>query len=889
LDTRFTTPIYGGSTDVTLVGGKSAGLTRLATLGLTVPEGFTVTTAAYRETLSGVVRGADNAELLRRRILDAEFPAAVRAAIVNAHDALVRRVGPHLVVRSSSTHEDGRTTSFAGQAATFLDVNGQGELFEYIRRCWASLFRESGLLYGPRGRSDGVPPEMAVVVQARVRADSAGVLFTTNPLSGDTGESLVCSSFGLGEGVVAGRDADTYAVDRRTGKVRTRHLAEKRQSLVVGTSGKLVHVDLPPLRAAADSLSERELATLVDAGTRIEAALGTPQDIEWAFTDGRLTFLQARPITAGRGLSAMGGRPGNGKNGGNGRTLWCNVNVGEALPGVGTPMTWSILRAFSRRGFEEAFAALGLAVPEEYELVGNFRGRVYLNLTEFLSVASQIPFFPPERLLTLGGGGGLEGVKDTYVPRNPLAFMLRLPLTLPRMALSQALLPGVARLWSWWFHRYRERFYALALDTLSPQALLDVLASLTAVFNRTGTIMLAGASNALSSYIAVLAMVQRWSEIAEDSPHKRLFVGLSSVSSAAPGLHLLQIARAARRHPEWAQALAAHDPAEESFAAFQARLRADPRTAPLAHQLDTFLAAHGHRAAREAELSTPRWSEDPTFLLTVLKAHLVSAELPDPDTGLAELAAVRFEATRAVRASLAPPLGAVFALALRVAQEAARRRESMRSEVVHTLAMYRHLIREVGGRLARATLIAEPDDVFFLSLEELRQWLAAEAAGAPPPFPVALRVAARRAEYEAFCEAPDPPDTFTFSAGEIVAEALPEEATQAPVLRGLPGSPGRRTGTARVLHGPSDGSRLRPGDILVAPYTDVGWTPLFLVAGAVIMEMGGALSHSCVVAREYGIPAVVNLKHATTRIRDGQEVTVDGDAGVVYLHGETSA
>ncbi len=886
---RFTTPIIAGPTDVALVGGKGAGLCRLIRLGFTVPAGFCVTTEAYRATLARAVLEVDTAAELRARIRTTPFPAAVRAAILRSHDELVAVVGPRLVVRSSSTHEDGRTTSFAGQAATFLDVRGHDELLDHIRQCWASLFRDEGLLYGPHGRSDARPPEMAVIVQARVAARSAGVLFSTNPLSGNPSEALVCSAFGLGEGVVAGGATDTYAIDKETGFVRARHLAEKSTSLEEGAEGRLERVALPPERAARDSLSPAELVRLAAAGVRLEREQGAPQDVEWAIDDGgRLVLLQARPITAGRGLAAGDeGRPPF-VRGGNGKSLWCNVNVGEALPGVGTPMTWSVLRAFSRRGFEEAFAALGLSVPKHYELVGNFRGRVYLNLTEFMSVASQIPFFPPERLLTLGGGGGLSGLKETYVPGSPLLFMLRLPLTLPRMAASQVFLPWLASSWTRAFERYRMRFYARNLESLSEADLLEVLESLTTVFNRTGTLMLAGASNALSSYIAVIAMLKRWGGAASSVAQERLFVGLSSVSSAAPGLALLGIALAARRCPAAARVLTRHGEEDRSAAEVLASLRASRESAPVADMLETFLEIHGHRAAREAELSTPRWRDDPSFLLNVLATHMASSSLPDPAAVPEELARIRKEATREVVAAMPAPIGPVFAKTLALAQDAARRREALRSEVVHTLAMYRHFVLEVGRRLVREGLVAKADDVFFLTMDEVSAWLTERSRGqvAEPMMP-ALRVAARRAEYETFCRAPDPPDTFTLSAGRLVAETTMEEPLSqeaaARVLRGLPGSPGQVRGVARVLDNPRDGEQLRPGEILVAPYTDVGWTPLFLVAGGVIMELGGALSHSCVVAREYGIPAVVNLKQATTRIEDGQIVTVDGDNGLVYL------
>lgn len=874
---RWVIPIRSAeSADVGLVGGKASNLRSLAAAGFPIPDGFCITTSAYRHSLNRAVVGCPDDVELRARIREAVLPATVRRAIGQAYDSLRGEEGRRrLAVRSSATGEDQASGSFAGQAESFLDVEGLETLLDRVQQCWASLFRPEGLLYGLRSDPSARPMEMGVVVQEMVPADAAGVLFTANPMSGDGREMVVSAAPGLGEAVVGGGAADTYYVEKASGRVTGRHLGEKREMATLGQENGIERVPVPPDQVTADTLSKAQLAELAELGRRVEAHFGQPQDIEWALRDERFYVLQARPVTTGgQGAAEARERP----------SVWSNANVGEALPGVGTPMTWSIARRFSRKGFEQAFGALGLTVPEEYEIVGSFRGRFYLNLSQFMSVASQIPFFPPERLLELAGGGGVRALAGTYDPRSPFAFMVHLPATLPKMAVSQLAAPAVALAWRRRFESFRERLRGERHSAKSPAQLLETLDRVTTVFNRTGTEMLACASNALSSYVAVLALVRRWAGDDGAGYERRLFVGLSSVQSAAPGFALLRIAREVQRHPEVARIVSEAPPDEVLD-----RLAGLPAARPVVTALHRFMEEHGQRAPREAELSTPRWNEDPSFLVRVLRTELRAARLPDPDAILRDQARARKEATAEVVQQIPLPVRPLFHTALLLAQNAARLRERMRTHVVETLGMYRTVLLEVGERLVAGGVAARVDDVFFLTMDEVREWLAYQGSRDAhrdwsDPQHLALRIAARRAEHAVFCAAPDPPSTFVLNAGRVEPTENPETAVSGPRLAGLGGSPGRVTGVARVIRQPGDGDRLGPGEILVAPYTDVGWTPMFLLAGGVVMDIGGPLSHSCVVAREYGIPAVVNVGSATTAIKDGQLITVDGDRGVVYLN-----
>ena len=308
-------------------------------------------------------------------------------------------------------------------------------------------------------------------------------------------------------------------------------------------------------------------------------------------------------------------------------------------------------------------------------------------------------------------------------------------------------------------------------------------------------------------------------------------------------------------------------------------MRTDAAFKEFRRELDGFLAAHGYRAPLEAEIATPRWGDRPDTVVDLLRSYLQVGEPPDPGSLVKARVRERLKAEAEVRARVGTLGRLLLAVLLPRARDAARLREELRDLVVKTLSIYRKLGLEAGRHLVADGVAGIPDDAFFLGADELFGYLAGRQDA-----DLAYRIALRRGQFEIFTRMPDPPPTFYQAGAELVTEPLSGDEQATGRLSGIAGSPGRVTGRARVLASISDLSRLGYGDVLVTRQTDVGWTPLFLVAGAVVTEMGGPLSHSCVVAREYGKPAVVSLKQATTRIVDGAVITVDGNAGQVILH-----
>ena len=825
------------------IGGKAAGLVRLAGAGMRVPDGFVITARAFREAVDRLVASVDSLAELAEALRAAELPPEVTDEV---SASLVALGEPVVAVRSSAVGEDAAEHSFAGQHVTVLGVDGLEAVLDAVREVWAGALAEHALAYRVRMAVDTVPAGVAVVVQRMIAPDCAGVAFTVDPTAPGSREAVICAAAGLGTAVVGGEACDTYYVER--------------------PSGYLTRSDLHE-----DVLGPQELRDLTKWIEQAERAFGGPLDLEWARVDGAFVFLQARPVTSP-------------SNGAVAESVWTNSNVGEALPGVATPLTWSVIRRFSRRGFERAFGTLGLDVPDEYELVGSFAGRVYLNLTQFAEVTSHIPILSPDTLFEMAGGGGVELVRHLYEERDTTGFLLRLPATIPRVLASQLGMPVLAPLWDALFRAWCEAFFTNDLELLDHEAFGAQLDRLDAMFDWNGEFMLAGASNFLMSYVATRETLRAIGH-AEIHGREQALLGGLHVSSADPGLELLELGRIARRSRRLRRLILETAPEATLDALRDNAAHSD--VALFLEEFDRFRRAFGHRAPREAELATPRWREEPKFLFEVLRGFLDAKHLPSRTEVDRDREKARREVDRIIDDALSPGLGRVFHALLDFTRAAARRREMLRNRVVDSLDMYRRYFLEAGRRMASRGALAIDEDVFFLTVEEVRHWLADARSGRDFRY----RVLVRRALYDAFGARPELPNIFVLRGSEIIAEESYSERERALAgdvreLRGLPASPGRVTGRARVMRDPADAALLQSGEVLVVPYADVGWTPMFLSASAIVMDLGGPLSHASIVAREYGVPAVVNTRTALQSIQTGDLVTVDGARGIVFIRVE---
>ncbi|MBF6614311.1 MAG: phosphoenolpyruvate synthase [Chloroflexi bacterium] len=877
-----------------LVGGKAANLGELIRAGFSVPGGFCVTTAAYEMvsestklelTLAELaslraeesVRLAELAATVRATLLQAPLPISCANAIASAYQVLGNGEPVPVAVRSSATAEDLPTASFAGQQETSLNIIGIESLLTAVRHCFASLWTERAVTYRASLGIDPRSVRLAVVVQRMVDAQVAGVLFTANPLTGKRRESVIEANPGLGEAVVSGATTpDYFIVNTPSGAIGERRLGDKRVVIrpIPGGGTEKINADA---HAADACLSTTQVRALAELGAGVEAHFGSPQDIEWAIdSSGQILLLQARPITTLFPLPADA--PSTDE------TLHAYLSFGiqQGTYRPFTPMGISALRLITS-GFS-AFVGLPLRDP----LVGprfvkEAACRLFFDVTGALRHSFGRPFLiqamedaelhAAESFLQLITDPRLSLVKT---PRRTFGRALLLLLIRSRVPwyLLQALVSPsvatarVARLVS----KLREA------DSLGEHA--DTATRLAAVEHllfesprlllQVSPVMLAGMQTfALAQHLL--------GDLATVSECQTVLGGSPSNPTTRMNLALWSLSEQVRADPAISQ-LVQNTPAAQLAEDYRAGCL--PFT--LQQGLTRFLREYGHQGIAELDLGVPRWSEDPDTVLTSLVNYQQMHDLthaPDAQFQRAGHAACAMVRTLSHRTAQHHWLRGWFVgFCLRRAHTLAGFREMPRFVVALVLAQVRALLLPLGEELFQAGRLSQADDIFFLSLPEVH----AALAGAD----LRNQVSSQRAAYAQELTRHHVPLVLLSDGTEPTVQRKYTTPVEG-VLQGAPASPGIVTGNARVLLDPC-GATLSPGEILVAPTTDPGWTPLFLTAGGLVMEMGGTMAHGAIVAREYGIPAVVGVPEATRRISTGNRITVDGTAGTVII-AQTSA
>jgi len=815
------------------VGGKAANLGVLTAAGLPVPPGFCVTTEAYRRVAAGVPLAE-----VRDALLGVEIPADIADEIRTRY--LELGAAAPVAVRSSATAEDLPFASFAGQQDTFLNVVGVDSVLDAVRRCWASLWTDRAVAYRESNGIDHGAVELAVVVQLMVDSAVAGVLFTANPVTGRRREAVIDANAGLGETVVSGSvNPDHFVVDTASAKILQRRLGDKKVAIRSVAGGGTEEV---PLDSAEPCLSDQQILALAELGDRVERHYGSPQDTEWAIdADGRLWLTQARPITT---LYPVPDSP---SNDGRGRHAYLCVSVAQGLYRPITPMgiaSFRLIASGGRRMFRLPVAD-ALAGPNFFSDAGE---RVYVDATAIVrsrlgrfivpkvfdvmearsAAAMRSLFDDPDMSLRPGAVRAALRILKLALrmgfPFRLVEAILRPSAAERRLDALGARLVGFATLTGEHDSRTRLEHVIRALPqipTMLPRALPVPLA---------GFVMLAWARRLLGSGEGLETVLR----------------GLPHNVTTEMDLELWRVATELRAEGA--------EPTADSPA------------------VQRFLARYGHRAVAEIDPGMPRWSDDPAHILGVLANYL---RLDDadaaPDAQFKRGAAEAEAMIRSLSAKAGGLRGRLVRFALGRTRRLAGLRETPKFFLIQFLAQIRRQLQHIGGELAGAGRLDRADDVFFLSLKECR-----EALGGKDFREI---VAGRHESYDREIRRRRVPQM-------LLSDGTDPEAISAPpadgAMIGTAASTGQITATARVVLDPV-GAHLEPGEILVAPSTDPGWTPLFLTAGGLVMEMGGANSHGAVVAREYGIPAVVGVPNATLRIATGDVITVDGAAGTVSL------
>ncbi|MBU0492196.1 MAG: hypothetical protein KKA73_27805 [Chloroflexi bacterium] len=567
--------------------------------------------------------------------------------------------------------------------------------------------------------------------------------------------------------------------------------------------------------------------------------------------------------------------------------LWTTNNIGEVVPGAVSPLTWSAIHEPLEHAFVRPNVILGLMTWDEARHIRFFKlhqGHAYLNLTELRRVSARIPGGSAETIDRMFLGNSEAGSMPAEGGRLGWREALRLPAILWHLVRFIRSTPGEAAEYAVQARRYRAEQEAANRTAWTDEQLLSAVDEFMAIFTRGLEVHIAASFFAMQ-FLDALNRLVTGVVLGGDvgGLAGRMVAAQGGIESAAPGVALWDISRHIVGSPALRELFAGPGPGLTGCPApdLPARLQESPEGRALWTQhIQPFLAEYGYRSIQEAELMMPNWAEDPSYVLSVLANYCQAGPEADPARREAERRADRDAAIQQVESRLGrlSPQRPVFRYLLGQTQLFSLLRENLKSDVIKTGAGGRGAARELGRRLHEQGLL-ESDDVYFLRVDELKALLRGQAAAAE----LGELARSRRAQYRQD-QQHTPPEIICGEVPVMSAMAGDASAPADNVLHGLPCSPGRATGRARVIADPRACPALAPGDILVAPLTDPGWTPLFLTAGGLVVDLGSLLSHGSIVAREYGIPAVVNTKHAMQAIRDGQMVTVDGNRGTVTLH-----
>jgi pyruvate,water dikinase len=838
-------------------GGKAANLARLLRAGMLTAPGVVVPVEALREHLrrAGGYHAADcladrdgeelraHTSALRDVVLGAPL-APLLARALAAHCAKLP-AGARLAVRSSAVGEDDEAASFAGQFDTRLDVDTPAALEAAVREVWASLFGERAILYA---RRQGKPPGgLAVIVQQQVAASVSGVLFSRDPISGGDA-MLVEYCAGLGTRLVGG-------------EITPARLRIDRSTLVA------VEEQSPTERLPFDLARSPLIVQIVRIGLQLEQAFGAAQDIEWSIdAAGQLIVLQSRPITTAA------------------HTIWSNANIAENFPEPVSPF----LGSFVRRGYAAYFRNLGIAfgisqrrmrvLDDALEhIVGTHAGRLYYNLSNIHSVLHIAP-----------GGAWLARSFNQFTGADRFPQPKRVKIS---VVTRVAELARIAVKVPWHYltvQRRAARFEATAevfakqtapevLPTLSEAELGQrIQAFLNIRLDRWTDAALADTA-AMVCYGALKALLARWfPQRNQIGLQNDLLKGLPGLASAAPVERLWALAEMARADPQLNRLLC-DEPAELVID----RLRS-PELAAFHAALDEYFTRWGFRYSGELMLTQPTPQEQPLPVIRLLQTyvglrHQGPAEISAAQAQAREIETERVAVTLTPRAwQRALPLlsrAAWFRIVLRATQGAIRLRERVRMKQALLYTRLRHVALALGDRLTARGVLKSRDDVFFLTIDEAIALAGDASLGA-------TSVRARKQAHAAYLEL-EPPENLVLERGKQwipVPSSAPPAARAGERMYGSGACGGSAFGAAAVALDVQDAE---PGRILVTRQTDPGWASVFFLVKGLVVERGGMLSHGAIIAREYGIPAVVGVAHATSVIRNGDTLRVDGDLGVV--------
>ena len=866
MKTRYILTLDEPGATLEVVGGKGVSLTQMVSADLPVPGGFHVTTEAYQQFVtenklqSGIMDAIETIRDSQPETLEAaslaiiqmfsqaSIPAQVANAVVQAYAALPG-MDPAVAVRSSATAEDLPEASFAGQQETYLNISGADAVLEATRKCWASLWTARAISYRAR---QGILPDnvsLAVVIQLLINAEAAGILFTANPLNGRRDQMLLNASWGLGEAVVGGLvTPDTLTLAKPSGNVITRETAEKLVQTVRLERGTEER-PIPENLRRVPVLSDEQAAKLALLGNEIENLYGMPMDIEWTLADGEFAIVQARPITA----------------------------LPEPEPPV--PTEWKLPKG--------AYAAMRNNIVELmtdpltplFKTFGLTAVNASMNRTMigFLGDTGLLPDDP------------IIAVNEYAYYNGSVKFGPMLKVILDTRGILKRMFTGAVERWT---EDGRPRFVkivqvweARSWHELPAMDIFDAARQLAEAAIDAYMALVSGVIPAAWMSEAWFTWTYKFVKKNGDPEPPTYLMGFNSLPIQGEKA-LYDLAQWAQEHVELSSYLQ-DTPTDQLVAGLEAGR--SPRGVNIddwqawQSRFRAYLKGFGHMIYN-LDFGNPVPADDPEPVLETFKLFL-SGKGANPHDRQQSSEDRREDAIQKIQSRIKGRRLKSFQKNLTRAQKYAPLREDGLADVGLSYPLLRKMLREIGTRFVQAGMIEQTDDVFWLLKDEVEDAAARLDSGKTLedltdliPRRKAILCAARKAAPPIAL-----PQMKVFGVDLMALKTGGLKKPKGDSLKGVAASPGLVTAPACVLHGPEDFTKMNTGDILVASITTPAWTPLFARASAVVTDIGGPLSHGSIVAREYGIPAVLGTGAATTRIKTGQTITVDGSDGIVQL------
>nr|WP_092074399.1 rifamycin-inactivating phosphotransferase [Dendrosporobacter quercicolus]NSL49907.1 phosphoenolpyruvate synthase [Dendrosporobacter quercicolus DSM 1736]SDM93424.1 pyruvate, water dikinase [Dendrosporobacter quercicolus] len=857
--------------DLPLVGGKGANLGEISKIStIKVPLGFCVTTEAYQYfvTASPVLAGfldqlnnlaaenSDTVQLLGQRIRQHMESLPVPDDIRRQINQTWQETGEDYAyaVRSSATAEDLPGASFAGQQDTYLNIQGIDAIVEHVRKCWASLFSDRAIVYRARNGFDHKKVLLAVVVQQMIFPEVSGIMFTADPVNGNRKVVSIDAGFGLGEALVSGMvTADLYKV--KENKILTKQIGDKKIAVYAAPAGGTREQSLPDEMPRCQALTDDQVLTLAAIGKHIERHFAAPQDIEWCFADGIFYVVQSRPITTLYPLPEIAD---------NGFHVFSSFGHQQMMTDPMKPLGLSLFQ---------------FSGPYEHMLV-TAGGRLFGDITRSC--------YPQKKQTGLASMDALMGSAVEEIKKRHDLVALFQPEGQPRMSLAQLkklaepamrIVQNMAfndassssHLYGW-----AEKKIAETQQTLRRLSGADRIRFINKDKTEMLTWVLHGKMMGpfmagMISFKLIDRLSKRW--LGDSKETEDLGKSPPRNNTSEMGLALGDLADIIRQYPAVIAYL--HQSGDNTLLTGLETVEGGRIVKPV---FEEFLRQYGLRCTGEIDITRPRWREKPGQLIPAILSHIQSVQPGEHRRKFAEGEKRAEEAAKILSTRLKKITGGaikakIMAKLTKTYRGLAGFREYPKYFIVSHFDLYKKAIMEEAEKLVYQGVLKQTEDVYYLSLTELEQVIRSAHADQQ-------LIADRKEKYQEY-EKLTPPRVMT-SEGEIIYGSYGQQDAPPGALPGIPVSAGVVEGRARIILKPEQ-AKLDKGDILVATFTDPGWTPFFVSASGVVTEVGGLMTHGAIVAREYGIPAVVGVQQATSLIQDGQKIRVNGTKGYIEL------